>query len=112
METKLRDLLPKMMPGVVCAQMVRCGKPNCRCSGGELHGPYHYHFSRTGGVLVKRYVRAVNVEKVRAACAAIRKAEKQKRELLRLNMRQLSTLVELVRDGERSVSELRANLVA
>jgi hypothetical protein len=111
METKLRNLLPKMMPGAVCAQMVRCGKPNCRCAAGELHGPYHYHFSRTGGVLVKQYVRARDVETVRAACIALRTREKQERELLRRNMRQLSTLVELVRDGERSVSEIRANLV-
>lgn len=110
MKTKLRDQLPKMMPGAICAQMVRCGKPTCRCAGGELHGPYHYHFSRTGGVLVKQYVRATDVETVRAACNALRTREKQERDVLRLNMRRLSSLVELVRDGERSVSEIRANL--
>jgi hypothetical protein len=110
MKTKLKDLLPKMMPGAVCAQMVRCGKQNCRCASGDLHGPYHYHFSRTGGVLVKQYVRARNVETVRAACNALRTRENQERDLLRTNMRRLSSLVELVRDGERSVSEIRANL--
>lgn len=32
-----------LLPGGVIDRMMRCGKPNCRCTGdeGALHGPYH-----------------------------------------------------------------------
>jgi hypothetical protein len=56
------EMLPKiprpwLEAGAVCAQYVRCGKPNCRCASGGLHGPYYYRFTREGGRLRKRYVR-------------------------------------------------------
>jgi len=28
--------------GALVEQSRRCGKPGCRCAGGELHGPYVY----------------------------------------------------------------------
>ena len=43
--------------GAVCAQYVRCGKAGCKCSRGELHGPYYYRFTREGGRLRKSYVK-------------------------------------------------------
>lgn len=64
--------LPKMLKGSVHAQWVRCGKPNCRCRDGELHGPYYYHFYRVDGRLHKRYVAHDRVETIRDACAARR----------------------------------------
>jgi hypothetical protein len=70
--------LPKMLPGTVCQQWVRCGRPNCRCARGELHGPYAYYFVRMNGRLRKRYVRPAEVDGVRAACEA---HQRQRREL-------------------------------
>lgn len=66
----MRNSLPKIeaLPGAVCAQRVRCGKPNCRCARLELHTAY-YRFWREGGRLRKAYVRVADVERVRAACA-------------------------------------------
>jgi hypothetical protein len=75
---KLMKALPKSLSGVVCRQWVRCGRPNCRCARGELHGPYFYHFARENGRLRKRYVRPAEVEGVRAACQA---RQRQRREL-------------------------------
>jgi hypothetical protein len=70
--------LPKTLPGVVCRQWVRCGRPGCRCARGQLHGPYHYHFARENGRLRKRYVKAADLERVRAACQA---RQRERREL-------------------------------
>ena len=42
------ETLPKTLPGAVCAQWVRCCRPNCRCARGHLHGPYFYRFWREG----------------------------------------------------------------
>ena len=64
--------LPKMLPGSVCAQRVKCGRPNCRCAQGRPHGPYFYRFYREGGRLTKRYVRQADVEEVRAQINARR----------------------------------------
>jgi hypothetical protein len=71
--TKTTESLPKTpLPGVVCQQWVRCGRPNCRCSRGHAHGPYFYRFWREGGRLRKVYVRPAELERVRERCQARR----------------------------------------
>ncbi len=67
--TKSPESLPKTLPGAVCAQRVRCGKPGCRCTRGQGH-PAYYRFWREGGRLRKCYVRHADLAAVRAACAA------------------------------------------
>lgn len=37
-------------------EKVKCGKPNCRCADGKLHGPYWYLYQRRGGKLTSKYV--------------------------------------------------------
>lgn len=37
-------------------EMVRCGKEGCRCSRGELHGPYWYAYSTEGGRTRSEYI--------------------------------------------------------
>ena len=107
MKTKTGDSIPKTLPGAVCAQMVRCGKANCKCARGELHGPYFYHFRRTNGVLTKRYVKAGDVPALRAACEARRRQERLKRGRDQLSRRQLATLLEMLRKWEGHVSRLK-----
>jgi hypothetical protein len=70
------ESLPKTepLPGVVCVQWKRCGRPNCRCARGQLHGPYHCRFWREGGKLKKAYVRRADVAQVHARCQARRLA--------------------------------------
>src|SRR5262249_25350961 len=76
MQNKSRETLPKTLPGVILPQWVRCGRPNCRCARGHLHGPYHYRFWREGGRLRKAYVKQSEVEAVRARCEARRRAHR------------------------------------
>ena len=56
------------LAGEVCPQFIRCGKPGCRCQSGQPHGPYHYRIWREGTRVRKVYVKATEVEKVKAAC--------------------------------------------
>ncbi len=72
-------MLPKTMPGTVHIQFVRCGKANCKCSRGELHGAYYYHFVRIDGKLCKRYLRADKVEELQRACNLRQREEKDQR---------------------------------
>lgn len=65
--------IPAELPGAVCKQWVKCGKPRCHCARGELHGPYWYRCWRDAlGASHKAYVRKGDLEAVRAACAANR----------------------------------------
>jgi hypothetical protein len=34
----------------------QCGKLNCKCAGGELHGPYLYEYWREGDRVKSRYL--------------------------------------------------------
>jgi hypothetical protein len=63
--------IPDKLPGTVGKQWVKCGKPNCRCTRGELHGPYWYRFWRDkSGRTHKQYVKEADLETVRTACAS------------------------------------------
>lgn len=39
-----------------CLEMVRCGKENCKCAHGKLHGPYWYSYTRTKDKVKSQYV--------------------------------------------------------
>lgn len=72
--TQLKD--PKELEpleGEVCPQFIRCGKPGCRCQYDRPHGPYHYRIWREGTRVRKVYVKATELESVRAACVLHRK---------------------------------------
>src|SRR5262249_1858729 len=71
--------LPKMLSGAVCAQMVRCGKPNCKCERGRLHGPFHYQFFWQNNKQRKVYIRQADVQQIREACEANRAAAHKRR---------------------------------
>jgi hypothetical protein len=88
---KTTEPLPKTLPGVVCAQRVRCGKPGCCCARGHGHLAY-YRFWREGGWLRKRYVRPADLAAVRAACEA---RQRDRRELAEAwqQWRQLTAVV-------------------
>jgi hypothetical protein len=83
--------LPKTLPGVVCPQRVRCGKPGCHCSRGQGHLAY-YRFWREAGRLRKCYVRLAERAAVQTACAA---RQREHRELLKAwqSWRRLVTVV-------------------
>jgi hypothetical protein len=74
-EIKNQNSLPKIepLPGAVCKQMKRCGKPNCKCAKGELHGPYYYRFVHIRGKQLKIYVKKSEFQAISAACSAYKR---------------------------------------
>ena len=54
-----------VLMGSLVTQSRRCGKPSCRCTEGEEHGPYTYLSARVGGVTRLRYVPAALLNMVR-----------------------------------------------
>jgi hypothetical protein len=83
-----RRSVPKIepLPGTLRAELVRCGKPACRCAHGQLHGPYLYHRWRELGRQRRRYVRRSDADRVRAGLEEWRRLHppgRSMRELLR-----------------------------
>ncbi|MBV8922993.1 DUF6788 family protein [Bradyrhizobium sp.] len=58
-----------VLAGSLVEQTRRCGKPGCRCAGGDPHGPYAYFAAKTAGRGRLRYVPSDLVALVRAGLA-------------------------------------------
>ncbi|MGH7174331.1 MAG: DUF6788 family protein [Gemmataceae bacterium] len=95
-QTKSAKTLPKMLPGAVCWQWIRCGRTGCRCAKGKLHGPYAYRFYRQGNRLRKEYVRKANVKQVVEACEARRAFHRQ----LKASLQEWRDLLAQIREAE------------
>jgi len=84
----------QVLAGTLTGQSRRCGRPGCRCAGGEPHGPYAYFTPRPAGrgraryvpaalaAVVRRYLqRGTEVEAVLAEISAINAELLARREL-------------------------------
>ncbi|HMS41114.1 MAG TPA: hypothetical protein PKE69_12865 [Pyrinomonadaceae bacterium] len=105
MKAKTEKMLPKTMDGTVHAQFVRCGKKNCKCVKGELHGAYFYHFVRVSGKLIKRYLKPSEVEEMRTACATRQASGKSRIE----NRNDAWNALRLLREELRGIRNLYGN---
>lgn len=56
--TKRGEVLERRQGGTwtYCLQPISCGKANCRCASGKLHGPYWYAYRSVAGRTISRYV--------------------------------------------------------
>lgn len=55
-KTIFREMLPKTLTGSLHLEFKKCGRENCRCQSGILHGPYIYRHWREHGRQRKAYV--------------------------------------------------------
>lgn len=55
---KVLEARPARGGGSYVLQLVKCGKNHCRCAkpSGELHGPYRYLFTKSGGKTKSKYI--------------------------------------------------------
>lgn len=83
-----------LIAGSVVEQGRRCGKEGCRCTRGEVHGPYTYVvLPRSGGRTRTAYVPAAAAEAVRRGAAASTQ--------VRAALKEISTInIELLARGE------------
>jgi hypothetical protein len=92
----LARLLP-MVAGSLVEQYVTCGKPHCRCTRGQKHGPLYYLYWKEGGRSRSLYVPR---ERLSELCRQIRNYRRFQTELRSLLRRQL-------RDWQRGIQEER-----
>lgn len=92
------------LKGTLVTDLKRCGRPNCRCAKGKLHGPYYYRRWRdASGRQRKEYIPHKRVEKVRAMLESARGSS------VRTEMRELSKHLEDLgkdaQDAQRRMAE-------
>ena len=78
--------LQTVMAGSLQDQRRRCGKEGCRCTRGELHGPYLYLSLRVGGRTRMLYVPAELAGQVRGAVRANSQLESALGEISAINL--------------------------
>lgn len=76
--------------GSLQAQMRRCGKEGCRCTKGELHGPYTYLAMRAGPRGGLLYVPAELAEELERKMELTRKMEAVLAEISAINLELLA----------------------
>jgi hypothetical protein len=110
-EKKSAEKPTKIEPlrGYIEIRYVRCGRANCKCSKGELHGPYHLRRWTTDGRKVTKYVKNSEKQTVLAAVSAYKKnrikqhqTRERDRQLVREirgNNKEFSLMLQLIRKG-------------
>jgi hypothetical protein len=55
---EVMEVRPTRGGGSYVLQKIKCGKAQCRCAkpGGDLHGPYWYLFTKSGGKTKSKYI--------------------------------------------------------
>ena len=78
------DFTRKIEPlqGGLVREMIRCGRSNCKCANGSLHGPYYYRVWMVQGERIKKYVKKSQLSGVQAA---INERRRQTAEVRRFN---------------------------
>ena len=84
-EIKNQKTTSKIEPlkGYLEPQMIRCGKLNCKCVKGELHGPYYVRRWERGGKRRSKYVKKDELSATFAGCLAYKRNKQETRELIR-----------------------------
>jgi hypothetical protein len=72
------------LPGSVHAEYGRCGTVTCRCTTGDLHGPYWRRFWREGGRTRSQYIPQARVPVVLAACTRYQQLHQSRRAFRRM----------------------------
>lgn len=91
--------IPTLLP-----TFVRCGKLECRCTDGHRHGPYWVLRWREGPTHRRRYVRATDVEAVRAVVEGRRRERATERVAFADDLAMLRRLWALRRELEITVA--------
>ncbi|HEX2714470.1 MAG TPA: DUF6788 family protein, partial [Candidatus Acidoferrales bacterium] len=82
----LARLLP-MMAGSLVEQYVTCGKPGCRCTRGQKHGPLYYLYWKEQGRSRSLYVPREKVSELRRQIQNYRRFQAELTKSLRCQLR-------------------------
>ncbi len=88
-----------LVAGSLIAKYKRCNKGECRCTRGELHGPFWYLSQTIQGRTVMRFIRAAEVARVRPAYLRTKQWRQRRAQLVRVGTRMLQLLDRLAEEA-------------
>jgi hypothetical protein len=100
-ENKSKKVATKIdpLPGHLEEKYVSCGRPNCCCAKGKLHGPYFYRQWQRRGHRLTKYVRKGEVLSVKKSISAFRHEQNEHRKARNRNQQ----LIREIREHSKSV---------
>ena len=91
----------------ICPQFKKCGKKQCRCNDGDLHGPYYFEFFRSvDGRLKKRYIRAADAQRIWTKYSLEREIKRNRR----ADRKQFTELSRELRNIKKTFAQLVAKV--
>jgi len=97
---KSGDSTRKIAPqGGLVREMIRCGRSNCKCASGSLHGPYYYQVWMARGTRYKAYVKKADVDRIKATIETFRAQRRKQQE----SAAEVKTLLRESREERRNV---------
>jgi hypothetical protein len=99
-ETKNQKPTTKIEPlqGSLEARYVRCGRSNCKCAKGELHGPYYLRRWQRYGKRRSKYVKKHEISATFEACLAFKRDRQETREIIRSINNAGNTILQAMRE--------------
>lgn len=88
--------------GFLEARYVTCGKPNCKCAKGQLHGPYFCRRWIAAGDRCSKYVRKADFADVKEGISAF-KQERKSRRMQRGRGNDLLKLLKMIRREQMNI---------
>ena len=73
----------ELLKGSIETQFKRCGRSNCKCAKGELHGPYFLRRWQRRGQRCSKYVKKRDVSATFQAVSEYKRNKQETRELIR-----------------------------
>lgn len=107
-QKKSEKVAPKIhpLPGGIASCRVKCGRANCKCTKGELHGPYYYWRIQYNGKRRKKYIKPSEFSayqkgiqehrRQQAEIRAINEEAKANWRVLREHLRNLDKLLKII----------------
>lgn len=80
-------------------EMIRCGRSNCKCTNGSLHGPYYYRVWMVQGIRYKTYVKKADFDRINAGIEAFRAQRREQQQ----SAEELKTMLREIREASRNV---------
>jgi hypothetical protein len=101
---KTRRFTRKIEPlrGGLVREMIRCGRTNCKCASGSLHGPYYYRVWMVRGRRYKTYVKNADLERTKASIEAFRAQKRDQQQ----SAAKLVALLRKMRQEHRSIYDI------
>lgn len=89
----------KPLRGGLVREMVRCGRANCKCVNGSLHGPYYYRVWMVRGIRHKTYVKKADLERIKAGIEAFQAHRRKQQQ----SAEELKAMLQELREASRNV---------